>query len=133
MHKRIEKKKIKDPNSLLNSEDIEQCKDINVLLEWKVYLESSMAEADVRINTAKGVAASKGEFMEPAKYQSLMSYRKTLGFLHQRITFQQRLLKEENKMIDHFPRIFMQTAKSMLAEDEYEKIHNKAMELMVTI
>lgn len=133
MHKRIQKQKIKDLNSRLTSEDIEACKDPAVLQEWKIYLESSIADANVKINTAKGVAASKGDFMDPEKYQRLISYKKVLGFLHQRILFQQRLLKEENKMIEHFPRIFMQTAKAILSEEEYEKIRTKAQELMVTI
>ncbi len=133
MHKKIEKKKIKDPNSQLNSEDIEQCKDPAQISEWKIYIESSMAAADLRINTAKGIAASKGDFMEPAKYNGLLSYRKALGFLHQKIIFQQRILKSENKMADHFPRIFTQVAKSMLPQDEYDKIYNKALEIIAAI
>lgn len=136
MYKKIQQKNLKDPNSKLTSEDIENCHDIKVLFEWKMYIGSQIADADLQINAAKGKAASKGEYLDPEKYSKLLSYRRVMGFLHQRIQFQERLLKEETKeapVEDHFPKIFMQCAKNILSEKKYESIIKKALEFGTSI
>jgi hypothetical protein len=132
MSKNLPKRNFKDPQTRINSEDIDDCESIDELREWKMNLEGAMVDADLRINTAKGNAASNGDFMEPEKYNKLLSYRRVLGFLHQKIIFRERYfksLKPEKKDNDSFPRIFMQCAKVILSKSVYEHILEKTKEL----
>lgn len=133
MQKSVTNKKFRDPESRINSDDIDACDDSAQLIAWKMNIEAGMVEADNKISAAKGRVASSGEYMDPDKFAALTSYRRVIGYLHQKIMFRERLLKSRQAEIrgdqDAFPRIFMQCAKVLLSAEDYARILTKAREL----
>ena len=121
-------RKIQDKESKITSEDIENCTDEKELLSMKATIEMNMVDIKGKIDTAQGRAASNGVFSDPDWWARANSYKRVLGFLHQRIAFRQRELKEliSEKSVGSF---FMKAAKNELDPSLYERLLATAHEL----
>lgn len=133
MSGKFQKRVFKDPQSKLTSEDIDNCVDIPTAKEYLIALGGNILDADMQIGNAKGKAASDGEYMDTKKYQNLLSYRKVLGFLHQKTIFRIRELNDATSSVEHPTRtlgnIFMDLARKELPAEEFNNILSKALQI----
>ena len=119
-------KSVKDNNSKISSDDIENCPDEKTLQKYKDTIEGSLIEVKQQLDAAIGKAAADGTYSDPIWYAKATSAKRVLGFLHQRILVKEREFKY-NKIYS-IEKHFMDCAREVLDSSQFLHIFDLAKE-----
>lgn len=130
--KQIKEREFTDNESGITSDRINQCTDVNELLNWKMIIESNIVSSQMKIDTIRGEQAKTGVYADPKVWTGINGYRRVLGFLSQKIQHRLRELHYSNKPKERtLEEWFCVEAKRILPEITYSEIRVAAKKLKI--
>jgi hypothetical protein len=112
----------KDKESQITSDDIDNCPNLDKLIELKTTIEGNLVTVKGQLDLAAGKLAKSGEYSDPEWWVKANGYKRILGYLHQRCLMKQRFFNAQNKEVkdaQDLQTAFMDCAKEHLPTDQF--------------
>lgn len=112
--------------------DIALCTDINLLLDWKIKIDTDLANMTHQINNAKELARQTGQYADSGWFARIRIAKRFTGQMSQLIQNRVKKLRSEqhqHKVLTH-DRAFVLICKAKLSKELFLEIAEEANELV---